>query len=192
MKKPYGPLAAAALSIALSAGCSSESPIPADDADVTTAYDPGETDDFAPQLPLFALKDPHDNQHERDQLLEHGGLLVVVTAPTVDDGRAQEAWNAALAATAPANARWVFLEDLSQSDYKRAATNRMAEEFDPDRAPLLLVDTDGAVRRGMEVDEGQTVVLVYDQAGNLVFAETGEPSQERARRAWASLTRPRD
>lgn len=58
-------------------------------------------------------------------------------------------------------------------------------------APLLLVDTDGAVRRGMEVDEGQTVVLVYDQAGNLVFAESGEPSQERARRAWASLGRPR-
>lgn len=185
----HGPLAAA-LAIALCAGCSSERPIPADDADVTTAS--GETDDFAPQLPLFALKDPHDNRHERDQLLEQGGLLVVVTAPTVDDGRAQEAWNAALAATAPASARWVFLEDLSQSESKRAATNRMAEEFDPDRAPLLLVDTDGAVRRGMEVAEGQTVVLVYDQAGNLVFAETGEPSQERARRAWASLGRPRD
>ncbi len=191
MTTSHGPLEAAALAIALCAGCASESPLPTGDAAVAAGSATGETDDFAPQLPLFALKDPHDNRHERDQLLEHGGLLVVVTAPTVDDGRAQEAWNAALAATAPANARWVFLEDLSQSEFKRAATDRMAEEFDPDRAPLLLVDTDGAVRRGMEVDEGQTVVLVYDQAGNLVFAETGQPSQERARRAWASLGRPR-
>jgi hypothetical protein len=178
--------ALAALAVALCGGCATERPDPAE----AVARDAGAAEDFAPQLPLFALEDPYDNRHERDQLLEHGGLLVVVTAPTVDHGRAQEAWNAALSATAPANARWVFLEDLSQSDLKRTASNRMAEEFDPDRAPLLLVDTDGAVRRGMEVDAGETVVLVYDQAGNLVFAETGEASPERARRAWASLGRP--
>ena len=148
----------------------------------TTAPSP-----FAQALPAFALEDPGGTRHERDALLADGGLVVVVTSPTLASGDEQEAWNAALAAAAPAGARWVLLEDLSQSSFPDTALGRMKEKFDAARPPLLLLDLDGALRKALRVAEGATVVLVYDEHGALVHAEASEVSELRAKRVWAAL-----
>lgn len=142
---------------------------------------------YAAALPAFTLEDPAGKKHERDALLADGGLVVVVTAPTLACGEAQEAWNEALAAAAPGEGRWLLLEDLSQSAFPGTALGRMKDEFDPARSPLLLLDPDGALRKSLGVAEDATVVLVYDEEGALTHAQAGEASESGAEGAWAAL-----
>jgi len=142
---------------------------------------------FTPALPAFALEDPRGTRHERDALLAEGGLLLVVTAPILAAGDAQEAWNDALAAAAPSGGRWLLVEDVSQSSFPGTALDRMREEFDPARPPLLLLDQDGALRTGLGVAEEATVVLVYDAKGALVHSDATEASTAGAASAWKAL-----
>lgn len=142
---------------------------------------------YAAALPAFTLEDPAGKKHERDALLAGGGLVVVVTAPTLACGDAQEAWNEALAAAAPGEGRWLLLEDMSQSAFPGTALGRMKDEFDPARSPLLLLDPDGALRKSLGVAEDATVVLVYDAKGALTHAQAGEASEGGAKGAWAAL-----
>jgi hypothetical protein len=155
-----------------------------------SAGDPPAARHFAATLPAFTLADPRGAQHGRDALLaDDGGLLIIVTAPRMSQGDEQTAWNDAITAAAPAHARWLLLEDLSQSSFPGTALGRMKDEFDPAVQPLLLIDRDGALRTALGVAEDATVILVYDRHGALVSSETAEASPARAQRLWAAFTR---
>lgn len=143
-------------------------------------------------LPRRSLLDPRGASHALDALTAGGrGVILVVTAPTVDQERAQRGWDEALVAARPADAaaRVVFLEDLSQSWFKSVARAAMKKDFVPDREPLLLVDEDGATREALGVGKAATVVLVFDKAGALVATHTEAPSRPVAARVWAEAAR---
>jgi hypothetical protein len=127
-----------------------------------------------------------------DALIEGGrGVILVVTAPTVDQEKAQRGWDEALIAARPASAaaRVVFLEDLSQSWFKGVARAAMRKDFVPGREPLLLIDEDGAARESLGVGKGATVVLVFDARGALVATHDEAPSAPAATRCWQEATR---
>ncbi len=146
---------------------------------------------FAQRLPDFHLKDPAGREHTRAELLPKG-LVLVVTAPTVDNEDDQRGWDEELQKARPAGAegRLVFVEDLSASWVPGLALQGMKREFRDGVEPLLVVDEEGALRRALHVERGKTVVLVYDAAGKLVHDETGDPAAHRAARSWAALPAP--
>lgn len=143
---------------------------------------------FAQRLPDFHLKDPAGREHTRAEVLTKG-VVLVVTAPTVDNEDDQRGWDEELRKARPADAegRLVFVEDLSASWVPGLALEGMKREFRDGVEPLLVVDEEGALRRALHVERGKTVVLVYDAAGKLVHDETGDPAAHRAARTWASL-----
>lgn len=146
---------------------------------------------FARQLPDFQLKDPAGREHTRAELLPKG-LVLVVTAPTVDNEEDQRGWDQELRKARPADAegRLVFVEDLSASWVPELALQGMRREFRDGVEPLVVVDEEGALRRALHVERGATVVLVYDAAGRLVHDETRDPAAHRAARTWAALEAP--
>ena len=127
--------------------------------------------------------------HTRDDLVR-GGLVLVVTAPIITCERAQRGWDDHLGRERPAgtSGRLAFLEDLSQSWVKPMVLIAMRREYVAGKEPVLLLDTDGAVRKALGVEKGATTVFVFDAQGQVRAAETGAPSAEAARRAWAALT----
>lgn len=139
-------------------------------------------------LPDFRLEDPAGVVHTRATLAS-GGLVLVVTAPIITTERAQRGWDEHLGRERPAATagRLVFLEDLSQSWVKPMVLIAMRREYVPGKEPVLLLDTDGAIRKALGVEKGTTTVFVFDEQGTLRATERGPPSAEAARRAWAAL-----
>lgn len=148
----------------------------------------GAGEGFAARLPDFHLKDPAGREHTRAEVLTKG-VVLVVTAPTVDNEDDQRGWEEELRKARPAGAegRLVFVEDLSASWVPGLALQGMRREFRDGVEPLLVVDEEGALRRALRVERGKTVVLVYDARGQLVHDETGGPAAHRAARTWAAL-----
>lgn len=142
-------------------------------------------------LPDFALRDPAGRLHTRASLASHG-LVVLITAPTLASEDDQRAWDGFLCATRPeaAGAQLAFVEDLDQSWFPDRAARAMREEYDPKGPVVVLVDREGALRRALHVDEGQTVLFAFDASGNRRFAHSGEPSEAAARRAWEAADAP--
>lgn len=142
---------------------------------------------LARELPAFALEDPLGTRHDIHQVAKRG-LILVVTAATQAQGDAQEGWNDQLVATMPAGGpRLVLLEDLGPGLFDDTARERMREEYDPHRPPLLLIDPQGQARRALGVEEDATVVLAYRPDLRLASVERGEASREGAERLWSSL-----
>jgi hypothetical protein len=142
---------------------------------------------FARTLPSFTLQDPLGQRHDKDTVIGGGKPVVfVVTAPTLGSGGDQKDWNDALVKSAPAGAKVILIEDMSQSNFKGRALDRMRKDFEPNGQTLLLLDDQGTVRKQLGVGEGETVVLVYDAQGNLVHADQSDASVERARQIWSA------
>lgn len=141
----------------------------------------------ARDLPYFTLKDPIGNLHCSTEIGKYG-LVLVVTAPILSNESFQKGWDRFLPAFKPATkARLFFIEDMAPSLFKEMALSQMKKGYRPSGNPTLLIDTTGAVRRALGVAEKQTVVLVFDASGKLVFKETGRPSAASAKRIWMSL-----
>jgi hypothetical protein len=140
-------------------------------------------------LPDFRLQDPAGAVHTRDDLAR-GGLVLVVTAPIVTCERAQRGWDEHLGRERPpgTSGRLAFLEDLSQSWVKPMVLIAMRREYVPGEEPVLLLDTDGALRKALGVEKGATVVFTFDAQGAARAKEAGAPSADGARRLWAALT----
>ena len=51
----------------------------------------------AQQIPDVTLPDPEGGKHHLPTLAKSGGLVLVITSPTLDDKSAQEAWSRLLA-----------------------------------------------------------------------------------------------
>ncbi len=136
-------------------------------------------------LPDFSLRDPAGKVHTRASLAA-GGLVLLVTAPTLDSEDDQRAWDVVLRATRPdgALAGLAFVEDLEQSWFPGQAVRAMREEYDPGGVVVVLVDREGSLRRALKVAEGRTVLLAFDANGARRFAHGGRPSKGAARDAW--------
>ncbi|MCO5170228.1 MAG: hypothetical protein M9894_28160 [Planctomycetes bacterium] len=120
-----------------------------------------------------------------------GGLILVVTAPTLASEDAQRGWDDHLRATRPADVRGrvAFLEDLDQSWFPDMAVRAMRETYDPGSDPVLLLDRKGAIRRALGVERGATVLFVFDATGERRHRDASDPSAAGARRAWDALQR---
>lgn len=141
----------------------------------------------AQDLPYFTLKDPIGNLHCSTEIGKYG-LVLVVTAPILSNESFQKGWDRFLPAFKPATkARLFFIEDMAPSLFKEMALSQMKKGYRPNGDPTLLIDNTGAVRRALGVAEKQTVVLVFDASGKLVFKEAGRPSAASAKRIWMSL-----
>lgn len=139
-------------------------------------------------LPRISLADPRGVAHRLDALAAERPLILIVTAPIADTERDQRGWDEALEATRPreATARVVFLEDLSQSWFPGIARRAMRDAFDP-AGTLVLIDEDGGARRALAVEEGTTVVLVYEGGGRFVASYVDGPTREAVARAWKQV-----
>ena len=140
-------------------------------------------------LPERTLADPLGADHALRELARVlGGLIAVVTAPTLANQAAQEGWSSAFDAGIGAErGRVVFLQDMSVSWFADTAKERMAAETEPDANPLLLLDESGEVARALGVAEGETVLIVFDAKGNELKRSAEDPSAELADRLWAAL-----
>lgn len=139
---------------------------------------------FAQTLPNFSLKDPVEKTFTKAGLSKNG-LVLVVTAPILSDESAQKGWDRYLSkAKAGSKAKWVYIEDMQPSLFKGQAMSGMKKDYVSGRQPILLLDTDGKLRRALGVSEKSTVVLVYDGNGKLIHSETGQPSSKAAEAVW--------
>ena len=135
------------------------------------------------RLPAFSLQDPRGRTFTAGDW-KGRSVVLVVTAPTLDQGGAQESWSACLDPLEwPADGPvYAWLEDFSQSWFKDLAMGQLKAKYDP--PPWFLIDADGAVRRALGVPEGATWVLLYDAKGLLQAVERGAPTPARARALW--------
>ncbi len=76
-----------------------------------------------------------------------------------------------------------MLEDMSVSDFKEVARKDMKKDW-AGPPPILLIDKTGAIRRSFGVGPDETVVLVYNKSGNLVYSSSGPASVSTAKKAW--------
>jgi hypothetical protein len=132
------------------------------------------------RLPPFSLLDPRGRTFTSEDW-KGRSVVLVVTAPTLDQGSAQEAWSRCLDALEwPAEGPvYAWLEDFSQSWFREVALGELRAKYDP--PPWFLLDPEGALRRALGVPEATTLVLVFDPRGVLVEVARGAPSPARAR-----------
>lgn len=135
-------------------------------------------------LPSFILRDPAGKEHPREALIS-GGLILVVTAPTLANKEAQIGWSEHLTREMPDHATVVFLENMDESAFKWLARDSLEDSYTPGQSILLLLDEDGAVSRSLGVHDGDTVLFVFNAEGALEYSYSGEPSAEAADAAWA-------
>lgn len=142
---------------------------------------------YPAQIPTFALQDPLGKTWSSSGLIANG-LVLVVTAPTMHDESAQKGWDNYLPPAMPKGGqKLVFLEDLSASDWKSTALKEMHKDYTPGTIPILLIDTTGNVRKAFGAARNETVVLVYDKSGKLLYSYGGAPSAAAAQTIWGKL-----
>ena len=134
-------------------------------------------------LPRFALEDARGRAFT-DEALRGRSAVVVVTAPTVSQGDAQQGWSRALDVLDwPADGpSYFWIEDLSQSWFKSVALGEIRAKYDP--PPWFLIDATGEVRRSLGVPADATAVLVFDRHAVLRLVELAPPSPARGRAIW--------
>ena len=142
----------------------------------------------AQPIPDVTLPDPEGGKHHLPTLAKSGGLVLVITSPTLDDKSAQEAWSRLLASARGANqGAFVMVEEMEDAFLKSIALHEMKENWKPGDVPLLLVDHSGKLCAKLDVSEDETAVLAYNHKGVLVKRYTGPPSKARAQAMWSAI-----
>lgn len=141
-------------------------------------------------LPEIRLRDPL-GQVFTGQELAARGVVVLVTAPNLSQGGAQEAWDAAFrgASRQPAGPAVVILEDMTQSWFRHIVLGRMKESYKPGAAIVLLLDEAGTTRKAFGVPENTTVAFAFAPGGKLAAVETALGTVERAQRLLRAAAR---
>ena len=142
----------------------------------------------AQEVPDISLPDPRGWKHNLQALARAGGLVLVISAPTLEDRSAQEAWSKLLSDTkGPDNGTFVMVEDMRDAFIKSIALHDMKEDWKPGDVPLLLVDNTGTLYSVLGVRSEETVVFVYDTAGKRIERYAGVPSRAQAEAIWGLL-----
>jgi len=142
---------------------------------------------YPAQIPTFSLQDPLGKSWSSSGLISNG-LVIVLTAPILHDSGAQKGWDKYLPPAMPKDGqKLVFLENLSASDWKGTALKDMHKDYTAGTVPILLVDKTGNVAKSFGANPKNTVVLVYDKKGKLVYSFTGAPSAATATTIWGKL-----
>lgn len=132
-------------------------------------------------LPALRLADPLGTEFTEGQWSARGAV-VVVTAPNLSQGGAQQAWTAAFDEVKREGAApmVVFVEDMSQSYFRPVVISRMKAAYRPGSGLLVLLDESGDAREALGVSENATVAFAFGPGGKLRAVETGAASAERA------------
>lgn len=149
---------------------------------------------FAAEVPEFTLNDPLGAAQKSCDLYKTSGMLIMITVPSLSQYERQVRWQKHMdaqkwpAENAP---RQVVLEDLSQQTmFKERARSMMKQKYLPTGKVTVLIDEDGAVRRGFGVQENETVVLLINADGEVIHHENSEemPDAASARRLMKHVT----
>lgn len=132
-------------------------------------------------LPALRLADPLGTEFTESQWSTRGAV-VVVSAPNVSQGGAQQAWTAAFDGLKREGAApmVVFLEDMSQSYFRPVVVSRMKAAYRPGSGLLVLLDESGDARQALGVSENATVVFAFGPGRKLRAVETRAATAERA------------
>jgi hypothetical protein len=140
---------------------------------------------YADELPKFTLKDVHGKKYTNKDIAKDGAILVV-TAPILKNKDAQEGWGEYLDKEKAEKPKLVFLQDMEASNFKAKARKAMKKESKKNEEPIMLMDEKGSVREKLKVKQKDTVILVYNDNGKLIYAEEGKPSSASAKKIWES------
>lgn len=134
-------------------------------------------------LPQIRLSDPLGKEFTGTQLSQKG-VVVLVTAPNLSQGGAQEAWDAAFrgAKRDPDGPAVVILEDMTQSWFRPLVLGRMKESYKPGASIVLLLDEAGTTRKAFGVPNDTTVAFAFSADGKLAAVETARATVERAQK----------
>ncbi len=142
----------------------------------------------AQEAPDITLPDPRGGKHNLRALAQSGGLVLVISAPTLEDRSAQEAWSRFLSdAKGSSKGTFVMVEDMQDAFIKSIALHEMKEDWKPGDVPLLLVDRTGRLYSILGVRSEETVVFVYDTAGKRIKRYAGPPGKVEAAATWDLL-----
>jgi len=143
---------------------------------------------FAQGVPDITLQDPHGGTHNLKALAGAGGLILVISSPTLEERSAQEKWTKLLSDTRESNrGTFVLVEDMGDAFLKSIALHEMKEEWKPGDVPLLLVDNGDTLNSVLDVHSEETVIFAYDKRGKRVKCYAGVPSKNEARAIWKSI-----
>lgn len=139
---------------------------------------------YAPTMPAFSLKDPADKVHT-DKAYRAGPAVVIVTIPNVKHGEYQSRWSRYLLKKGWPNPKVpiIFVEDISQTgSIKEKALAGLKKSYKPDKPPVLLLDMTGQVRRSFRVRNDETVLLVYNKEGRVIYTFDEKPTIDEGRK----------
>ena len=137
---------------------------------------------YVSAMPSFKLKDPYDKEHSATAFKGKPTVLIL-TIPNVKHGDRQSRWSRWLKKKGwPDSVNFVLVQDMSQSNVKDKARASMKKKFKPDTKPLLLLDETGAVRRSFRVQNDETVLLIFDKTGKVIYYCDEKPTIEEARK----------
>lgn len=139
-----------------------------------------------PALPSFTLKDPLGKAWSSKELTK-GGLVIVATAPTLSQEKAQRGWSDYLAESKPKGAHLVFLEDMSATHFDGMAKSSMRKDYKEGDPVILLLDENGDLRTKLGAEKGKTAVFIYNDDGTRVAIDHSTPSAAGAKTIWAKL-----
>lgn len=145
------------------------------------------TSRFSSTLPAFSLMDPAGRTFtEKD--FANNGVIIVVTAPILSCEETQKEWDRLLDKARPGHkGRVVFVEDMTPSIFRKKALQEMKKEYEPGKDPILLIDSEGKLRKQLGVKLKETAVLVYDRDGKLVLEECRKPNPRSAYDIWKAI-----
>ncbi len=139
------------------------------------------------KFPTFNLPDPQGGMHSSQQLSTNGAV-VIVTSPILNDKSAQEQWSRNLASSkGEKQASLILIEDISASAFKGTVESHMKKAWKPGDLPILLEDETGKFHSAFGVGKDQTSVFVFDKNGNLVYSNSGQPSEAAAQTVWGKI-----
>ena len=126
----------------------------------------------AQNLGTAALADPSGTTHTKQEVA--GRVVVAIfSAPTPSQGDLQKQWSSVLAAKLPASVAFILVEDMSEAGmFRGIALGDMKKEFSPRDRPFLILDQTGDFVKRFGVPRDKTVILIYDQKGDLRDVET--------------------
>ncbi|MEO0477885.1 MAG: hypothetical protein AAF196_00250 [Planctomycetota bacterium] len=140
------------LGTAVLSGCGEEESLQPVDPQVVSGESPLEILDRC-------FVDPNDQGYLGLEVFR-GDVVLVLSAPVLSQGELQQELSDLLMDRAEAQGfKVVFLQDLSQALFESVALSIMRERWEPDSDPLLLVDSEGEVRKAFGLNEAATLVV---------------------------------
>lgn len=127
--------------------------------------------DYARTMPSFSLADPTGKTFSFPPRSGRP-TVVLISVPDMAQGSVQQDWANRLA-TLPSRVGFYLVEDMKNTLFRDMALSAMKKDYSEGDRPVVLIDSDGSVRKQFGVSKGKTCVLVYNRGNRLVYVQVG-------------------